>query len=61
MAIYSTLANKVIASRLNSKEFLSNLDLDNNGSKGFSTYNTTPKLNIIEVRIFSTIVIYTKV
>ena len=44
IAIYSTLVNKVAASRLYSKESLSysNLDLDSSRGKGSSTYNTTP-------------------
>jgi hypothetical protein len=60
MAIYSTLVNKAMASKLNSKEFLFSLNLDDGGGKGFSTYNTAPKLNIIEVCISSALVIYTK-
>jgi hypothetical protein len=58
---YSILVNKVIASKLYSKESLSDLDLDNNKGKGSSTYNTAFKLNIIAVYIFSTLVIYIKV
>jgi hypothetical protein len=50
-----------MASKLNSKESLSNLDLDNSSNKSFSTYNTAPKPNIIEVYISSTPIIYTKV
>jgi hypothetical protein len=53
MVIYSTLVNKAMASKLNSKESLSNLDLNNSRSKGFSTYDTAFKLNTIEIRIFS--------
>jgi hypothetical protein len=60
MAIYNTQANKAMASKLNSKEFLFNLDLDNSSGKGFGTCNTALKLNIIEVHISSTLVIYTK-
>jgi hypothetical protein len=61
MAIYSTLANKAMASRLNSEEFLSNLDLDDSGGEGFSTCDAAPKPNTIEVHIFSAAVVYTKV
>jgi hypothetical protein len=61
MAIYGTPANKAAASRLYSKLFLSNLDLDDGGGKGFSTYNTAYKPNIIKMHIFSTLVAYTKV
>ena len=43
MAIHSTLANKVLASRVYSNKSLSNLDSDNSRGKGFSTYNITPK------------------
>jgi len=43
MAIYSTLANRVVASRL-----YSNLDLDSGKGKSSSTYNTAPWLNIIK-------------
>jgi hypothetical protein len=53
--------NKATASKLDSEESLSNLDLDDGSGKGFSTYNAAPKLNIIEVRISSAPVIYTKV
>ena len=61
MAIYSTPVNKAAAFGLYPNKSLSNLDLDDSGSKGSSTYNTTPKLNTIEVRISSTLVTYTKV
>ena len=61
MAIYSTLRNKAAASRLNFKESLSNLNLNNSKGKSFSTYNTTPKPNAIMVYIFSVLNIYTKV
>ena len=61
MAIHSTLVNKIAAFRLYFNKSLSNLDLDNSSSKGFSTYNTTPKPNIIEVYISSALIIYTKV
>jgi len=37
MAIYSTLANRAVASRL-----YSNLDLDSGEGKGSSTYNAAP-------------------
>jgi hypothetical protein len=60
MAIYNTLVNKAMASRLDSKESLSNPDLDDGGSKGFSTYNAAPKPNIMEVRISGALNIYTK-
>ena len=53
--------NKAATFRLYFNESLSNLDLDNNSSEGFNTYNTAPKLNTIEVRISSTLAIYTKV
>ena len=61
MAIYSTLVSKAAAFRLYFNKSLSNLDLDNNSSKGSSTYDATPKLNIMEVYISGTPVIYTKV
>jgi hypothetical protein len=47
--------------KLDFKESLFNLDLNNSSSKSFSTYNTAFKLNIIEVRISSALVIYIKV
>jgi hypothetical protein len=50
-----------MAFKLNSKESLSNLNLDDSGGKGFSTYNTASKLNIMEVHISGALVIYTKV
>ena len=43
MAIYSTLVNKATAFRVYFNKSLSNLDLDNSKSEGFSTYNTAPK------------------
>ena len=61
MAIYSTLVNKATASKLYFKESLSNLDLNNSRGKGFSTYNTAPKPNTIEVHISGTLAVYTKV
>ena len=61
MAIYSTLVNKAAAFRLYFNKSLSNLDLDNSNSKGFSTCNTALKLNTIEARISSAPAIYTKV
>ena len=61
MAIYSTPVNKAAAFGLYPNKSLSNLDLDDSGSKGSSTYNTTPKLHIMEVYISGTPVIYTKV
>jgi hypothetical protein len=54
MAIYNTLVNKAMAFKLNSKESLSNLNLDNNSGKSFSTYNTASKLNIMEIYISGT-------
>ena len=53
--------NKIAAFRLYFNKSLSNLDLDNSSSKSFSTYNTTPKPNTIEVYISSALIIYTKV
>ena len=38
-----------------------NPDSDNSKGKGFSTCNTTPKLNIIKGRISSAPALYTKV
>ena len=61
MAIYNTLVNKAVASKLYSKLFFSDPDSDNSGGKGFSIYNTAFQLNIIEVCIFSALYIYTKV
>ena len=52
--------NKAAASRLYFKESLSNLDLDNNRGKGFSTYNTTPKPTTIVVYISGALDVYTK-
>jgi len=46
MAIYSTLANRVVASRP-----YSNPDLNSGEGKGSSTYNTAPWLNTIKGRI----------
>ena len=46
MAIYSTLANRVTASRP-----YSNLDLDSGKGEGSSTYDTAPRPNIIKGRI----------
>jgi hypothetical protein len=61
MAINSILVNKVMASKLYSKESLSNLDLNDSKGEGFSIYNTAFKLNIIAVYLSGTLVIYTKV
>jgi hypothetical protein len=61
MAIYGTLANKVMASRSDSKESFSNLDSDNGGSEGFSIYDAAFKLNIMEVCISGALDAYTKV
>jgi hypothetical protein len=41
MVIYGILVNKIVASKLYFKEYLFDLDLDNNRGKGFSIYNTT--------------------
>ena len=60
MAIHSTPANKAAAFRSYFNESLSNLDLDNSGGEGFSTYNTAPKPNIIKIRISGTLATYTK-
>jgi len=46
MAIYSTPANRAVASRP-----YSNLDLDSGEGEGSSTYNTTPWPNIIKGRV----------
>jgi hypothetical protein len=61
MAIYSTPANKAMASRLYFKESLSDLNLDDNRGEGSGIRDTAPKLNIIVVRISSALVIYIKV
>jgi hypothetical protein len=60
MAIYNTLANKAKASGLYFNKSLSDLDLDNSKSEGFSTCDTALKPTIMVVRIFSAPVIYTK-
>jgi len=46
MAIYGTLANRAVASRL-----YSNLDLDSGEGEGSGTCNTAPQLNTIKGRI----------
>ena len=61
MAIYSTLKNKVAASRLYSKKSFFNLDLNNNRGKGSSIYNSIFKLSTIKVCIFSALNAYIKV
>jgi len=48
MAIYSTLANRAVASRP-----YSNPDLDGSKGEGSGTYNTAPWLNTIKGRISS--------
>ena len=53
--------NKAATFRLYFNESLSNLDLDNNNSKSFNTYNTALKLNTIEVHISGAPAVYTKV
>ena len=60
MAIHNILVNKATAFRLYFKESLSDPDFDNNRGKGFSTYNTAPKLNSIAVHISGALGIYTK-
>jgi hypothetical protein len=60
MAIHGILANKATASRLDSKESLSDLDSDDSGGEGFSICDAAPKLNTMEVRISSAAVTYTK-
>ena len=53
--------NKTATFRLYFNKSLSNLDSDDGGGKGFSTYNAAPKPNTIEVRISGAPAIYTKV
>jgi hypothetical protein len=60
MAIYGILVNKAMASRLDSEESLSDLDLDDSGGEGSGTYNAASKPNTMEVRISSATVVYTK-
>ena len=61
MAIYGTLVNKAVVFKLYSKLFLSNLDLDDGGGKGFNTHNTACKLNTIKVHISGALVKYIKI
>ena len=60
MAIYGTPANKAAAFKLYSNKSLSDLDSDNNGSKGSSTHDAAPKPNTIEARISGAPAVYTK-
>jgi len=55
MAIYSTPANRAVASRL-----YSNLDLDSSKGKGSSTRDAAPQLNTIKGRISGAPGQYTK-